>query len=99
MTVMQFVAELNKDSFRSRPLVDRSGIDGRYDFTVNFSPAAVFGNVDFSDPSGGGAASIPDGAISILEALKGQLGLKVEAAKVMAPVLVVDSVNETPTEN
>jgi uncharacterized protein (TIGR03435 family) len=99
MTVTQFVAELNKDSFRSRPLVDRSGIDGRYDFTVNFSPAAVFGNVDFSDPSGGGAASIPDGAISILEALKGQLGLKVEAAKVMAPVLVVDSVNETPTEN
>jgi uncharacterized protein (TIGR03435 family) len=99
MTVGQFAAELNKDSFRSRPLVDNSGIEGRYDFTINFSPAAVFGSVEFPDPSGGEAASIPDSAISILQALKGQLGLKVEATKVTAPVLVVDSVNETPTEN
>jgi uncharacterized protein (TIGR03435 family) len=99
MTVTQFVAELNKDSFRSRPLVDRSGIKGRYDFTINFSPPSVFGSVEFPDPGAGEAASIPDGAISILDALKGQLGLKVEAARVMAPVLVVESVNDTPTEN
>jgi uncharacterized protein (TIGR03435 family) len=99
MTVTQFAAELNKDPFRSRPLVDRSGIEGRYDFTINFSPASVFGSIGFPDASAGEAASIPDGATSILEALKGQLGLRVEAARVTAPVLVVDSVEETPTEN
>jgi uncharacterized protein (TIGR03435 family) len=79
--------------------VDRSGIEGRYDFTINFSPASVFGSIGFPDASAGEAASIPDGATSILEALKGQLGLRVEAARVTAPVLVVDSVEETPTEN
>lgn len=94
MTLAQFAAELNNDEFRSRPLVDRSGIEGRYDFTINFSPPAVFQEANATD-----VPSIPDGAISILEALKGQLGLKVEAAKVTAPVLVVDSVNQTPTEN
>jgi uncharacterized protein (TIGR03435 family) len=99
MTVAQFAAELNKDAFRSRPLVDRRGIEGRYDFTINFSPPSVFGNVGFPDPQATEVPSIPDGAISILEALKGQLGLKVEAAKVTAPVLVVDSVEEAPTEN
>lgn len=98
MTVAQFASELNKDVFRSRPLADRSGIEGRYDFTINFSPPSVFGNIGFP-ASATDLPSIPDGAISILEALKRQLGLKVEAAKVTAPVLVVDSVEEAPTEN
>jgi uncharacterized protein (TIGR03435 family) len=99
MTLAQFAAELNKEVFRSRPLGDRSGIQGRYDFTINFSPTSVFGNVAFPDANANELPSIPDGAISILEALKGQLGLKLEAAKVTAPVLVVDSVEEAPTEN
>ena len=99
MTLAQFAAELNKDAFRSRPLVDRSGVEGRYDFTINFSPPSVFGNIAFPNANASEVPSIPDGAISILEALKGQLGLKLEPAKVRVPVLVVDSVEETPTEN
>lgn len=99
LTLAQFAAELNKEAFRSRPLADRSGLAGRYDFTVNFSPPSVFGNVAFPNANATELPSIPDGAISILEALKGQLGLKVEAAKVTAPVLVVESVEEKPTEN
>jgi uncharacterized protein (TIGR03435 family) len=42
---------------------------------------------------------LPNGTISIFEALRRQLGLKLESRKVMAPVLVVDHVNEKPTAN
>jgi uncharacterized protein (TIGR03435 family) len=45
------------------------------------------------------AASEPNGAISIFEALEKQLGLKLKTRKVMVPVIVIDHVNETPTEN
>lgn len=42
---------------------------------------------------------IPPVRFSLFDTLQGQLGLKVETRKVMAPVLVVDHVNATPTEN
>jgi uncharacterized protein (TIGR03435 family) len=63
--------------------------------TINFSPAGLVQAV----PSESGEAPEPTGAISLLDALKGQLGLKVETRKVMAQVLIVDHVNSTPTEN
>jgi len=45
------------------------------------------------------AATEPNGAISLYEALNDQLGLKLRPRKVLAPVLVVDHVNAQPTEN
>ena len=63
--------------------------------TINFSPSGLVQAV----PSEPGEASEPTGAISLIDALKGQLGLKIETRKVMAPVLIVDHVNATPTEN
>ena len=46
-----------------------------------------------------GVPSDPNGAISVFEALERQLGLKLESRKVIAPVLVVDSVDARPTAN
>ena len=63
--------------------------------TINFSPVGLVQAV----PGEPGEAPEPTGAISLFDALKGQLGLKVETRKVMAPVLIVDHVNATPTEN
>jgi uncharacterized protein (TIGR03435 family) len=74
---------------------DATGISGRFDMTINFSPAGQIRAV----PSTPGELSDPTGAISLFDALKGQLGLKVETRKVMAPVLIVDHVNASPTEN
>jgi len=52
-------------------------------------------------PAAGGdaGASEPNGAISFSEALSRQLGLRLQSRKVMAPVLVIDRVEEMPTEN
>jgi uncharacterized protein (TIGR03435 family) len=59
------------------------------------------GGPDSGGPTAGGdvVASEPDGTISIFEALEKQLGLKLESRKVMGPMLVIDHVDETPTEN
>jgi uncharacterized protein (TIGR03435 family) len=98
MTLSQFAAELNRQFPASQPIMDSTGIAGRYDMTINFSPESVVAG--FGVPDGaGGAASEPNGAISLFEALNHQLGLKLQARKVLAPVLVVDHVNPQPTEN
>jgi len=68
--------------------------------TLNFSP---IGQVQGSRPELGaantGAALDPTGALSLQEAVRRQLGLKLEDAKLPFPVLVIDSLNETPTDN
>lgn len=97
MTLAQFAQQLNHLFPGSLPLTDATGISGKFDMTISFSPAGLAQ----SAPGGGtpGEASEPTGAISLYDALRGQLGLKVETRKVMAPVLIVDHVNETPSAN
>lgn len=95
MTLTQFAEHLNGFFPGSPPITDATGISGRFDMTINFSPAGLARAV----PVPTGEVSDPTGAISLFDALKGQLGLKVETRKVMAPVLIVDHVNATPTDN
>jgi uncharacterized protein (TIGR03435 family) len=49
-------------------------------------------------PGAGGAAD-PYGALSLSDAVSKQLGLKLELEKRPAPVLVIDHVEQKPTEN
>jgi uncharacterized protein (TIGR03435 family) len=44
-------------------------------------------------------ASDPNGALSFFDAVNKQLGLKLEKQKRPLPVLVIDHVDEKPTEN
>jgi uncharacterized protein (TIGR03435 family) len=78
--------------------MDSTGLAGRYDMTINFSPPGVVESIRVPG-AGGDAAAEPDGAISLSEALNRRLGLKLQSRKVMAPMLVIDHVNEMPTEN
>jgi uncharacterized protein (TIGR03435 family) len=90
LTLAEFAAELNRPgSGTGGPVVDATGIEGRYDLTVNFSPPSALAN----------AAAEPNGAISIFEALSTQLGLKLQGREVPAPVLVIEHVEEKPVEN
>jgi uncharacterized protein (TIGR03435 family) len=66
-----------------RPVSNRSGIQGAYDFDLRF--AAV------SDPGSG----LPD----LFTAVQEQLGLKLEPAKVPVEMLVIDHVERVPTED
>lgn len=69
-------------------VMDATHLDGRYDFTLNWSQPGV--------AAGGGE---PNGAISIEEAIASQLGLRLEVTRRPAQVLVIDHVEEKPVEN
>lgn len=98
MSLARFVEEMNHSSFGpGGPVIDATGISGRYDLTINFSAPSAFASA--TQPRSDGAAADPNGALSFAEALSSQLGLKLQARQVPAPVLVVDRVNATPGAN
>jgi uncharacterized protein (TIGR03435 family) len=75
-----------------RPMVDRTGLTGRYDFTIEFAPEPNAGPAAASDA----AADLP--GPTFMQALKEQLGLKLESVKADFPLLVVDHI-ERPSGN
>lgn len=80
--------------------IDKSGLTGGYDFTLNFSPIEqVQGARPELGATNAGVALDPTGALSLLDAVRRQLGIRLEETKRPVPVLVIDSINETPTEN
>jgi uncharacterized protein (TIGR03435 family) len=68
-----------------RVVIDRTGLTGRYDFQIEYSPA--FANTPDA-PSNGGP--------SLFTALTEQLGLSLQPEKAVLPVIVIDHV-EKPT--
>jgi uncharacterized protein (TIGR03435 family) len=82
------------------PVLESTGLEGAYDFTISFSAVGLL-------QSGGGrggdapgaAASDPNGALSLPDAINKQFGLKLELQKRPMQVLVIDHVEEKPTEN
>lgn len=80
-----------------RPVVDQTGLTGKYDFTLNWKPD------EFQFRSIGSAAppqptETADALPDLYTAIQQQLGLKIEAAKVAVDVFVIDKV-EKPSEN
>jgi uncharacterized protein (TIGR03435 family) len=82
---MADLAENLQEMGPARPVVDQTGIAGRYDFKLKWWPDA------WRSPA-------PDAAPMLGTALQEQLGLKLEAAKAMVDVIVIDHV-ERPSEN
>ena len=73
-----------------RPVVDKTGLIGQYDFTLHW---ASF------DPGPAAAPTDPgEQGPSLFTALEEQLGLKLKSEKEQIEVIVVDSV-EKPSEN
>jgi uncharacterized protein (TIGR03435 family) len=83
------------------PVLDSTGLAGNWDFTLSFSTAGQLQGRggDKSQASPGAAASDPNGALSLLDALPRQLGLKLEMQKRPIRVLVIDHVEQKPTDN
>jgi uncharacterized protein (TIGR03435 family) len=83
-----------------RPVIDRTGITGLFDFHLEFAPDEATPGLRGPLPDGGDPNRPSDqtGGQSIFTALQQQLGLKLEAAKGPVEFLVIDHV-ERPTEN
>jgi uncharacterized protein (TIGR03435 family) len=104
MTMAEFAQQLQTlaPGYIYYAVKDATELEGGWDFTLSFS-AAGQGQGGGAAPaaSGGGppTASDPSGAISLFEAINKELGLKLVKEKRSLPVLVIDHVEEKPTDN
>ena len=98
MAQLAVVLQQQAGGYIKAPIKDATGLDGYYDFSVNFSGIGLLPGARF-DPNASTESSDPSGALSLPEAIQKQLGLKLVLEKRPLPVLVIDHVNETPTDN
>jgi uncharacterized protein (TIGR03435 family) len=93
----------NMENFRNfmqgfvldRPVLDQTGLEGRYDFQLDWTPDDFqFPGLGVKVPPAGDNAPHPD----LFTAIQQQMGLKLEAVRAQADVMVVDRL-EKPSEN
>ena len=90
-TMAQFASIMNR-AILDRPVVDKTGLSGKYDFDLEWTPDETqFGG---QVPQGTPEHPKPD----LFAALQQQLGLRLEATKGPIEALVIDWV-ERPSEN
>jgi uncharacterized protein (TIGR03435 family) len=101
MTMPEFAKELPRLSagYVRGEVLDATRIEGAYDFTLSFSSTGVSpAQAAMGAVAGQPVAPDPDG-LTIFEALEKQLGLKLEKRNIPMPVVVLDHIEEKPTEN
>ena len=73
-------------SFIDLPVIDHTGLQGHYDFQIDWIPRRL-------------ADSDAPGGPTVFDALEKQLGLKLDKRKEPRPVIVIDHIERVPTEN
>jgi uncharacterized protein (TIGR03435 family) len=85
------------------PVQDATGLEGGWDFTLVFSAflPQLLGTPARGGDAGQGvpAAADPVVGYTIFESIEKQLGLKLESQKRMLPVIVIDHLEQKPTDN
>jgi uncharacterized protein (TIGR03435 family) len=90
-----------------RPVRDETGLKGKYDLTLDFTPEEGQGMrgmmMPMPPPGGGepgrGPADSPEAGPSLFTAVQEQLGLKLESKQGPVEILVIDHAEKVPTEN
>jgi uncharacterized protein (TIGR03435 family) len=89
-------SQVVETSILDRPVVDQTGLVGRFDFTLKWTPdEAQFAAMGFGAPSPVDSTTAPP---DLFTAMQEQLGLKLESTKAPVDVLVIDHV-EKPSAN
>jgi uncharacterized protein (TIGR03435 family) len=90
---MTGLAQALQGAVLDRPVINQTKIEGKFDFTLDWMPD------EFQFASFGPAPQLQDnGKPNIFQAFQEQLGLKLEATKAPADVIVIDKA-EKPSEN
>jgi uncharacterized protein (TIGR03435 family) len=69
--------------------VDATGLTGTYSFILTWTPQGDVSEQDAEYPGG----------LTVFAAIERQLGLRLENEKRPLPVMVIDHLNRTPTDN
>jgi uncharacterized protein (TIGR03435 family) len=87
---------LMQEAVLDRPVLDQTGLTGRFDFTLLWTPDdSQFQGMGAKIPPPTDAANAPP---NLYTAIQEQIGLKLEATKAPADVMVIDHV-EKPSDN
>jgi len=81
-----------------RKVVDKTGLEGRYDFTLRYASDRQGPKPGPADSEGAAAPPVDAPGPSIFTALQEQLGLKLESEKAPVEILIIESVDR-PSEN
>lgn len=93
---MEDFAGVMQSAVLDRPVVDQTGLQGRFDFILKWTPdESQFGGLGVKVPPPSENADAPP---NLFTAIQEQMGLKLEPTKAPVAVLVIDHV-EKPSEN
>jgi uncharacterized protein (TIGR03435 family) len=105
MTMAQLAEQLPAlaNGYVFTPVLDSTGLKDAYDFTLSFSGAGQLQSAPpppppSNDPNASRTAE-PSGGLSLPDAMARQLGVKLVKEKRPSPVLVIDHIEEKPTDN
>lgn len=94
---MENFTGLMQSTVLDRPVVDKTGLTGRWDFTLKWTPdESQFTGMGIKIPPP--PADDPNPAPPLFTAIQEQLDMKLEAQKTQVPVLVIDHVDH-PSPN
>jgi uncharacterized protein (TIGR03435 family) len=94
-------------AYFDKPVVNLTELTGAYDFQMSWTPRGLLMGTagrggDGGAGGAGGEINVSEqtaGGITAFDSVAKYLGLKLESSKHAMPVIVVDKVNRTPTEN
>jgi len=93
---MSEFAGMMQETVMDRPVIDQTGLAGRYDFTLNWTPDdSQFGGMGAKVPPPTDNTNPPP---NLYTAIQEQIGLKLDATKAPTDVMVIDHA-EKPSEN
>jgi uncharacterized protein (TIGR03435 family) len=92
-TVRQLIAFLSREIHN--PIIDQTGLTGRYNYALDINAYVTEEIMKSAGPGG-----VPPDAPSIIaQAMQAQLGLRLDSKKAPVEMLIVDSIERTPTGN
>jgi len=100
MTMAQFgdILRIQVNGYIHSPVLDKTGLTDAYDFTLSFSGVGQLQNAPKPSDAASGPSD-PNGAVSIFDAVQKQMGVKLVKEKHPVQMLVIDHINEKPTDN
>lgn len=87
VSMSELAAEIGRGLF-DRPVIDATGLKGRYDIRIDMAAVRATNQADKMDA-----------ADAMMTALEQQMGLKLESRKGLVDVLVIDHADKTPAAN
>ncbi|MEO8368141.1 MAG: TIGR03435 family protein [Candidatus Solibacter sp.] len=96
--LMEHLAGLS-NSLTGQPVIDSTGLKGKYDFIWTFSSDSVGERAPAAPPDDDSVAPAGEAGLTIFAALQKQLGLRLEPQKITIDAFVIDHAEKTPVEN